>query len=265
MEVGDCIRGEEINLEDALQGAVAVAPADEGRHRASMASELLRSLAIESELRLESASRSSARADSTWWNSSSSQVMATSTTVQTPPADEARRGLPTEAGDAGARRQRSYTARRNRSASAREGIGGRGFWNSMESGSARCSEARMEAGRARDGAFSGEANCRRSLELDGKWIGADATRGGWRAWGPTEQARAPRDWWAGFLEARMEGAMNGGWGFAEIAAGERGALAEGDCRGRRGKECDETAVAAERAPVDAYTTHLSSSRDLEVV
>jgi hypothetical protein len=146
MEVGDCIRGEEVNLADALQGAVAVAPADGGRHRASMASELLRSLAIESELRLESASRSSARADSTWWNSSSSRVMATSTAVQTPPADEARRGLPTEAGDAGARRQRSYTARRNRSASAREGIGGRGFWNSMESGSARRSEARMEAG-----------------------------------------------------------------------------------------------------------------------
>jgi hypothetical protein len=34
-----------------------------------------------------------------------------------------------------------------------------------------------------------------------------------------------RDWWAGFLEARMEGAMNGGWGLTEIAAGERGALA----------------------------------------
>jgi hypothetical protein len=102
-EVGDCIRGEEVNLADALQGAVAVTPAD-GRHRASMALELLRSLAIESELRLESALRSRARADSTWWNSSSSRVMATSTAVQTPPADEARRGLPTEAGDAGARR-----------------------------------------------------------------------------------------------------------------------------------------------------------------
>jgi hypothetical protein len=38
-------------------------------------------------------------------------------------------------------------------------------------------------GRARDGTFPGEADCRESLELDGKWIGADATRGGWRAWG----------------------------------------------------------------------------------
>jgi hypothetical protein len=59
----------------------------------------------------------------------------------------------------------------------------------------------------------------------------------------------------------MEGAMNGGWGLAEIAAGERGALAEGDGHGRRGKECDETAVVAERAPVDAYNAHLSSSRE----
>jgi hypothetical protein len=29
--------------------------------------------------------------------------------------------------------------------------------------------------------------------------------------------------------------MNGGWGLAEIAAGERGALAEGDRRGGRGR------------------------------
>lgn len=45
---------------------------------------------------------------------------------------------------------------------------------------------------------------------------------------------------AGFLEARMEGAMNGGWGLTEIVRGEgRGerlprdidAVGEGACRG----------------------------------
>jgi hypothetical protein len=106
----------------------------------------------------------------------------------------------------------------------------------MESGSARRPEARMAAGRTRDGAIPGEADCRGGLELDGKWIGVDAARGGGQVGAPrSERARAPRDWRAGFLEARMEGAMDGGWGLAEIAAGERGALAEGDRRGGRGR------------------------------
>jgi hypothetical protein len=39
-------------------------------------------------------------------------------------------------------------------------------------------------GRAWDGANQGEADCRGGLELDGKWIGVDAVRGGGRAWGP---------------------------------------------------------------------------------
>jgi hypothetical protein len=63
---------------------------------------------------------------------------------------------------------------------------------------------------------------------------------------------APRDWRAGFLEARLEGAMNGGWGLAEIAAGERGALVEGDCRGGRG--CSERRRCGEA--VDAHATHI---------
>jgi hypothetical protein len=106
----------------------------------------------------------------------------------------------------------------------------------MESGSARHPEARMAAGRTRDGAIPGEADCRGGLELDGKWVGADAARGGGGGGGPSERASegAPR------LAGRVSRSENGRrheWrrGLAEIAAGERGALAEGDRRGGRGR------------------------------